>query len=307
MQKSSAVLETVSIGVDWMTATVRPGVKATLLMNLVEQWYEDRQNDGYQGSAWKWNGYSGSTTDGISFGRRDDGYLIRVSGDVALNRWRMLGKYADNISRLDLQVTGLDDRLDVDWTQTAKRTSELEARILAGMTRTTLTTSTPSGSTYTIGSRSSERYLRIYDKTAESNGLWPSTCWRWEIEYKAGLADRVAERLLVADRPENMILSRLWQDFSQWLITVPCPSVGPGWRPMQVREESSDQRRLQWLRRCIRPMVDKMSQSFDVTTLSEALGFHWVEDELSGVGAVYLLHGDTLPLDATGDEPLSEG
>jgi DNA relaxase NicK len=304
MQKSSAVLETVSIGVDWMTATVRRGVKATLIMQVVEQWFEDRQNDGYQGSAWKWNGYSGSTTDGISFGRREDGYMIRLSGDVALNHWRMLAKYSDNISRLDLQVTGLDDDKQNDWTLTAKHTSQHEARILAGMTRTTLIMSTPSGSTYSIGSRASDRYLRIYNKTAESGGIWPDTCWRWEIEYKAGLADKVAERLLTTENTDHLILSRVWQDFNQWLITVPCPSVGPGWRPMKVREESSDQKRLQWLRRCIRPMVDKMSQSYDVDTLSQALGFHWVTDDLSGVGAVYLLHGDTLRIDETGDEPL---
>jgi len=299
-----ATLETVSIGVDWITATVRPGKKSEVLAAMAERWYLDREDEGWSGKGWKWNGYSGSVTDGISYGWREDGFLVRLSGDVALNHWREVAAYADNISRIDLQVTGRDDAKDNNWAEYGKGCTIMESRVASGMTRTTLTTNTPSGSSFTIGSRSSDRYLRIYDKTAESGGVWPDTCWRWEVEYKAALAHSVTMHLLKRENADNLMVARVWQDFNTWLITVPCPSVGPGWKPYLPTEETTDQRRIQWLRRCIRPMIDKMSQAYDVETLSQALGFHWVTDELTGVGAVYLLHGDTLAIDQTGSEPL---
>jgi DNA relaxase NicK len=275
-----------------------------VLSQTAEALFLDRVTDGWTSKSWNWNGYSGSTTDGISFGRREDGFLVRLSGDLAMHNWQRIAALADNITRLDLQVTGLDTENDIDWAVKAKASSANEARIKAGMTRTNLIQSTPSGSTYYIGSRGSDRFLRVYNKTAESNGAWPATSWRWEVEYKAGLANAVAERLSTSENAHHLIHSRVWQDFNQWLITVPCPTVGPKWRPYVPVEETSDQKRLAWLRRCIRPMIDKMSQSYDVETLSQALGFHWITDELAGTSAVYLLHGDTLRIDETGSEPL---
>lgn len=306
MNHSFHVLETVSIGVDWITATVRPGKKSEVLAAMVERWFTNQEHEGNYGKAWKWNGYSGSVTDGVSYGWRDDGFLVRLSGSVALNHWREVARYCDNVSRLDVQVTGLDDSRSADWATLAKASAMFEARIAAGLTQTQLITSTPSGSTFTVGSRSSDRYLRVYNKTAESGGVWPDTCWRWEVEYKAVLANSVCMHLLGKENADNLILSRVWHDFKSWLITVPCPSVGPNWRPMIPICETTDQSRLHWLRRCIRPMIDKMSQAYDVETLSEALGFHWVTDELTGVGAVYMLHGDTIAIEETGSEPSSE-
>jgi hypothetical protein len=50
-------------------------------------------------------------------------------------------------------------------------------------------------------------------------------------------------------------------------------------------------------------MVERMSEAYDVETLSEALGFHWVADDLGGTGAVYVLHGGLLRDDETGALP----
>lgn len=303
MQNSFHILAVVDAGVDWITATIRPGRKLAMMHTLAEGWYLDRTDDGWQGKAWKWNGYSGSTTDGISYGKRDDGLIVRLSGVMAINHWATLVMYADNVSRLDLQVTGQDDYSTNEWHRHAQGESRYDARIANGMTKTSIREDTPNGATFYIGSRSSDRYYRIYDKSAESGGEYPSRSWRWEIEYKAGLANAVAASLIGRHDQVNALIARLRTDFWSYGVTLPVTYVSPGWRASVFGTVTSDQRRLEWLRRCIRPMIDRMSEAYDVETLSEALGFHWVEDSTTGVAAVYLLHGGPVRDDETGGLP----
>lgn len=298
------ILKVLEVGVDWITATVRPGSKMTVVGGMAEKWYLDRQEDGWQGKGWRWNGYSGSTCDGISYGRREDGLIVRLSGVVALMHWRTLASYADNVSRLDLQVTAEDDDLKNLWAHMVKADSRFDARISNGMTKTGLIESTPAGSTFTIGSRSSDRYFRVYDKTAESLGEYPAGSWRWEIEYKGALSNAVSEGLMKLKDTENAVIHRLRQDFFSYGVNLPVNSVPMGWRPAFVGRVTDDQRRLEWLRRCIRPMVDRMSEAYDVETLSNALGFHWVGDTDTGVSAVYLLHDRLGRDDETGTLPV---
>jgi DNA relaxase NicK len=303
LNASTQVLEAVDVGVDWITATVRPGSKMKVAGDFVERWYWERQNNGWVGKAWKWNGYSGSTCDGISYGRRDDGFICRLSGSMALNHWKTLALYADNVSRLDLQVTAQDNIGFNDWHRAARTDSRTDARVMGGITKTTMIESTPRGGTFSIGSRSSDRYFRVYDKTAESEGEYPEHCWRWEVEYKAALASSVASGLMTKQSETNAILARIRSDFWAYQVTVPVEYIKPGWKPLFVGRKTDDQRRLEWLRRCIRPMVERMSEAYDVETLSEALGFHWVADDLGGTGAVYVLHGGLLRDDETGALP----
>jgi DNA relaxase NicK len=299
------ILPVVDAGVDWLTATVKPGRKMAMLHQLAESWYLDRQEDGWQGKAWRWNGYSGSTVDGISYGKRDDGLIVRLSGQMALNHWATLVLYCDNVSRLDLQVTAQDPVSTNEWHRQAKTECRYDARISGGLTRTSLIDSTPNGGTFTVGSRSSDRYFRIYDKSAESEGEYPARSWRWEVEYKAALANSIAHTLIGKQDQTNAMIARLRADFWSYGITLPVIYVGVGWQPTLFGRVTDDQRRLEWLRRCIRPMVDRMSEAYDVETLSEALGFHWVTDDITGVGAVYLLHGGSVRDDETGSLPVA--
>jgi DNA relaxase NicK len=50
------------------------------------------------------------------------------------------------------------------------------------------------GFTVNLGSRDSEKYIRFYDKFAESHGRLD--CYRWEVEYKGDLSDKLFRLLL---------------------------------------------------------------------------------------------------------------
>jgi DNA relaxase NicK len=50
------------------------------------------------------------------------------------------------------------------------------------------------GFTVNLGSRDSEKYIRFYDKFGESHGRLD--CYRWEVEYKGDLSDKLFRLLL---------------------------------------------------------------------------------------------------------------
>lgn len=50
------------------------------------------------------------------------------------------------------------------------------------------------GFTVNLGSRDSEKYIRFYDKFSESHGRLD--CYRWEVEFKGDLANKLFDRIL---------------------------------------------------------------------------------------------------------------
>jgi DNA relaxase NicK len=57
------------------------------------------------------------------------------------------------------------------------------------------------GFTVSLGSRDSEKYIRFYDKFAESHGRLD--CYRWEVEYKGDLANKIFNLILECPRTKT--------------------------------------------------------------------------------------------------------
>lgn len=270
------------VGVDWMTATVRHGAEQRALARLADDWLLDRGCEGYRIHGWKWNNYTGSQTDGISFGSREDGWIIRVSGPMATRHWLTIATWATNISRFDVQATVLSSMQREDHAAAYFAKLSDDPRVTSGIVTTRLIESTPDGSTLYVGSRSSDRMFRIYDKTAESLYDYPERSWRYEIEYKGDRAKKVADGIRQDRHPTQAIFDCLQTAYTSYGVAVPADRPGWEWRDAAIKHTSDDERRLAWLRRCIRPCVSKLSQAFGVERVLTSLGVYEEIDELTG-------------------------
>lgn len=269
-------------GVDWVTATVHNGGEQRALARLAENWALDRSCEGYRLSGWKWNNYQGSQTDGISFGQRDDGFIVRLSGSMAGRHWQEALTWAHNVTRFDIQTTLLASNLEDEhaWTHYTQLASD--PRITSGSVRARYIEDTPTGSTLYVGSRASDRMFRCYDKTAESDGEYPERSWRYEIEYKGDRAWRVASAIKALPHTTQAIFDCLVTAFDTYHVRIPANKPAWSWRDAGVRHQTDDERRLAWLSRCIRPCVVRLTEAFGVDEVLTRLGFYEEVDELTG-------------------------
>lgn len=272
----------VEVGVDWLTATFTHGRPSAAIATLADRWQRDRSLDGFDLKPWAWNGYRGSVVDGITWGTRDDGSIIRLSGKFARQHYLAATSFATNISRIDVQLTAYNPVWPSGLATSINQGVAGHPMVLSGQTQTTLTRHTPAGETLNIGSRSSNRYYRIYDKAAESKGEYEQGTWRYEIEYKADRAYRLAKRLERGLTNDNQILELLSQAFAEYNVITPIVSKPIGWKERDVVRTTDDQRRLEWLRSCIRPCVIRMHEAFSADVLAEALGLYGIIDDLNG-------------------------
>jgi hypothetical protein len=262
----------VSSGIDWLTCTTRPPGNTLVMQLALERWLRQREQSGYQVKEWNWQGYSGWTTDGISFGDRPDGLIARLSGEVSALHGQSAITWADNVSRLDVQATVQDTDTSFDWAGYALDQAWLDKRVRAGITKTSEIRTTPSGHTAYIGSRISNRFFRVYDKHAESEGVYPKGSWRFEVEYKGDRAQLMARKLTGAMRIEEACRGVVEQAFLDYGITLPCRPIGANWKDTCPREMSTDARRLAYLEKNIRPLVARLLEAHDIRDVLGALG-----------------------------------
>jgi hypothetical protein len=107
------------------------------------------------------------------------------------------------------------------------------------------------GLTLYIGSRSSEKYLRIYDKAAEQGRKEPWT--RIELECKAGFARAVSNHVAVAGLKDVPALVRGFADWSKQADWVACMSSPPLSSALPKEEKSKDTQA--WLLSSIAPAL----------------------------------------------------
>jgi hypothetical protein len=107
------------------------------------------------------------------------------------------------------------------------------------------------GDTLYVGSREAESMLRIYDKSA-FYGEELGHVWRFEVEYKRGLARGAAE--YVEEEGLQGISDAIWSDCRA--KDIPCPVPGRVVRlKRQVVTLTSAEMKINWLSRQVAPTV----------------------------------------------------
>jgi len=268
MQKPLPILST---GIDWITTTTKSNVRNLIVSRITEYWIAQAKTAGHDVHDFAWQGYVGSRTEGISFGERADGTLVRLSGEAARMHGAILAGRVDHVSRLDLQITVQDENISRDWSEIAADVMSTDRRVSDGTTALSVISSNRSKSSLYLGRRISERYYRIYDKHAESKGAWPEGSWRFEVEYKGKRAEHWAEVIRSgASEPGDtrQIVTDAFRDYGFALPTAPLPRV---WHDVSPRPITTDERRLHYLGTCVRPMVQKLVEAYGPQLIRDVL------------------------------------
>lgn len=247
-------------GVDWMTLSFPAGSREldrAMRRSELALMALDQGRNGIKKQSWQ--GYDGYSCYGFFSGVREDGLVIRASGREA--------KLAETIcreenwdarcTRLDLQVTVKNGNGEDDFGSRVQKQVEEATTALPEKSRPNLAAYKVRGrdTGVTIGSRSSQRYSRFYDKSTEQRHKVEAGLWRFEVEFKGQQARLMYKMLMQAVAGRWLALSVVKTTFE--LHGVDMGFIGssePLELPSQYRQ-NDDERRLAWLKSHVRRTV----------------------------------------------------
>jgi len=270
----------VSSGLDWITCTTDLDQGYKHIRSIFERVASQRERLGDKPKAGGFQGYAGHSCGPVFLGKRDDGALLKVSGEVAGNVWPAINHDLVHFTRLDQQATV---RLVDDFPELAQVLADLRyAQWYENRPEPRKETDKikpkqrheggyGEGDTLYIGSRGSPRFGRVYDKAAESGDAWFERCWRFEVEFKRVMAPLVADVLRGAPNPQELGLSILKGQFEDWGIQCPVNATELLVAGSIGRREPDNDRSLAWLRDQVSPTVERLLGSMDVTDVLMAL------------------------------------
>lgn len=261
------------IRVDWLTATTSHEQGATALLNKGLEIIEGYVNSGSTRNDWSFQGYRGTRCESSAVGWRVDGCCIRLGGRAACTHWNNVVPLAGHVSRFDCAVTIQAEQGSGGYARAAYR-SAIEAKPSVGRKpECTLLISTGGGETAYIGRRISDRFLRIYNKHAESRGAYPPGTWRYEVEYKSGLAEQVARALILSTDSDQMLMNTVHEEMTRAGVVPPWEIDGiEAVRPTTVRDQLDNARRMEWLKTSVRNSIDRLTSSYSEREILTALG-----------------------------------
>lgn len=130
------------------------------------------------------------------------------------------------------------------------------------------------GDTLYIGKRTSPRFARIYNKSAEDPKGYPSPSIRFEVEYKDDLARRAWYEIRKALNRNVAAYSMIVAEMARSWVYLPS-AIGAPVLTVPKREplDTSDEEKLAWLARQVRPTVkDLISKGVSRDTMERVLG-----------------------------------
>lgn len=212
--------------------------------------------------AWTWMGYEGTQVGTAAWGLGEQGCIFQVSGPLAHNAL-LLDLPRTGVPRLDLQVTTWGEPSPQDIPRHVSRETLSAREGARGRPwKIALIDGFGSGDTCYIGSRTSDCFIRVYDKGAETASEDYAGSVRYEVELKGAEAVRTYARL-VQDAPEA-------RSSAAGLVRGILASRGvslPDWiqirgeaRNLAVRAIPSADRSCAWLQSQVSPTVRRLMQ-----------------------------------------------
>lgn len=260
-----------SYTIDWLSCSISPNVSALALhVVLADVWNEHNAIPCKPSNGYRWAVCSPCGVLCQSSDREDMRTSLIMSGQALSNLRSVLPDFdarliallrkAPHISRLDIAI-------DI---RTAPIVSSLidcarQSRMVTTAHNWTVIDGSNGGKTLYVGSRASERMLRVYDKAIEQGQQ--GACWdRIELEVKGDAATRLA-RALGSFPMEEVIRSWIGDfcrfDNAAWLALMATP----------IDHYEASQRKLSntrdWLLDTIAPIIAKRIQSGDESLLTD--------------------------------------
>jgi hypothetical protein len=272
-------------GVDWLTLTGKDGEICEALVLHGERIAESRRACGYLITAQNTQGYTGYGIEGCSYGTRQDGAYLRVSGDTARQEVHTLGVLGANVTRADLQITVEMPRDEKEYARTfvdRYREAQGNSNGKTGL-GTRCIDDASKGVTAYLGERTAASYCRVYDKHRESRGAYPPGTYRAEVEYKRRSASPLVETLAWYGFDDDAVTSMVLRTFMQKKVRIDLRErveVNP---PIVTRVTSDIDRKLAWLAAVPAKVVRELYDLGYGTEAAQAL-YGWMMPEVTGEG-----------------------
>lgn len=263
-------------GVDYLTATAPVHTEADAALQAVFDAIRfDDMAQGYDEKAARALGTVGQQVGPMYLGSEGTYRMLRISGEWASTAVEMLAMMGGKpkITRIDVQVTV--GRI-YDVADTAERTAEAvrlwqaENR-QASHPKPRLILGYGQGDTFNLGSRSSETYIRVYDKSREQSLEGPPWYWRYEVELKGQRAIQAFEMICMSGHT---------QEACREVVEAYCDARGiplpwgksTTWEPAELpRPDTDDEKALTWLKTQVRPTVVRLKKKLGAAYIQEAL------------------------------------
>lgn len=266
--------EKLNSGVDWITAT-SDSDDAGLAWYLVYKRYVDQTGGPslIETKGWQDRWYSGVIHKGVAWGRSDKyGYIIKAQGppsDIILDK---VTPRAKRVTRVDLQTTVWLNKPVVGMAM-AEYLKVLE---LDKSRNVTVLSNSKGGNTLYIGSRSSQQFGRLYDWGHRHGVAQPGEIWRYEIEYKKPLSDKIARLVTeykTLDERTQIITSTVYTWFAKRGVRpVFFNASGAGLVASVGKQITATDRKLEWIRTQVAPNLQKLLSDVGAVRVREALG-----------------------------------
>lgn len=278
--------EVIDVEIDYITATSHQRSATNGLASFGSWMVAEEVQRGCKDSSWRATGYHGRHAGGTAFGVGAQGCIVRASSRCAREHWRQLLTLADNVTRLDVQVTvrpvaGPTATLSRHHKELLKaprgRGKEVKFHAWYG----------PAGiESIEIGKRVSDRFGRVYDKGLQSGLVEWQGCLRYEVELHRHLALRTALLLDSQEQDQAEMLSQVHTFMSVRGLRLgfsPQPAARSAvndaleLRPRRSVTSAFDHppevvRVLRWLANSVRPSVQRLIESGYGEEVSRALG-----------------------------------
>jgi DNA relaxase NicK len=225
-----------------------------------------------------WNGYVGKRQGKLMLGEREDGMIVRVSGARSRHIAQTLKERNINgkATRIDFQTTAqtgepVECYLQGVHRKVSQATSAENGRSARNLARYSYR-GKPCG--VAVGSRSSNNYSRIYNKTLEQCGKVAPNLVRFENEVKGKRAVQAWNMYAASAQPYYLSCSLVKAEMEgfgvnmDWLATGEKVEFASSWEPTNTEKQ------LNWLQHNVRPTVLQLVDKIGREEVLLALGLN---------------------------------
>jgi hypothetical protein len=273
LRDASGEGEIADVGIDWGTWTMRADDDGYVeAMQAAFRLLESQKKAGFEIKPYTFQGFVGWRTEGVAVGETQQYTkvcetlgIIQSSSSTAKEIAVTLKQLKAPVkpTRLDFQVTR---RFERDTPQHAQHLRTLIKRFRHNSAggrapRIKLTEDVKGGNSIAVGSRTSERFYRGYDKTREQKGRVAGWLFRHELELKGSRAVQAWDYYKREEKSEELCLRMVSGHLKtlgvreKWMEEVPALLMPT------TRSVTDNERRLKWLENYVTRVVHELLEA----------------------------------------------
>ena len=269
--------KTFSSGVDWFTTTAgKDSDEIGALDDLGLELLSESLKEAHQIHKQNIEGYQGTRMGSVFVGFRNDGMMLQVTGGAAHQAAGRLKERVPNakLSRIDFEITVQGE--DGDEHHARRLYREIDAkdfRTPKGRRFSAEVKHRPRrGDTLYVGSPTSDRYGRVYNKTAEQRGKVAPNLWRYEVEHHRKPAQKAWAAFCASDSPTSITRDVVVATFEDKGLDMSFVDNSTPHRLPTSYEPTDDERRLEWLSSHVSKTVRQLEDRLGAEAVAKALG-----------------------------------